>query len=89
MPAVMHFVGMVRAGQDTLATVDAAFGNVAELGFGSLSFRIVTPEAAHGASFEEDRGSDARSIVQRKPLNVENEVRSFHRVSVQGGYEMV
>ena len=78
MNAVVHFVGMVRTCDDALAAGDTSFGYVAELWFRVLPFRIVAPEAAHGAALEEHGGADARSVVQGKALNVENNVSNVH-----------
>ena len=78
MRAVVDFVGMVRTCDDTLAAGDTPFGYVAKLGFRVLPFGIVAPEAMHGASFEEHSCADARTIVQREALNVENNVSSVH-----------
>ena len=84
MHAVVHFVSVVRTGNDALAAGDAAFWKVAKLGFGVLAFGIVAPETAHRASFEEHSCADARSIVQGKALNVENHVSSVHCSTVRG-----
>jgi len=78
MRAIAHFVGMVGAGEYTLATGDTPFGNVAKLRFRVLPLGIVAPEAAQRATFEEDRGADARAIVQGEALYVENNVSSVH-----------
>ena len=64
MDAVVHFMGVIRTGDDALATGDTAFGEVAKLGFGVLPLWIVAPEAVHRASFEEHSRADARTIVQ-------------------------
>ena len=75
---------MVWTRNDALAAGDATFWKVAKLGFGVLPFGIVAPEAAHGASFEEYSCADARTIVQGKALNVENNVSSVHCDTVRG-----
>jgi len=85
MQSIVHFVGMVRTGDDALAAGDTAFGKVAKLGFGVLPFGVVAPEAAHRASFEEHSCADARTIVQGKALNVENNVSSVHCDTVRKG----
>ena len=74
MRAIMHFVCVCWTCEDALAAVDAAFSNETELRLGILPFGIVAPEAAHGASLEEHSGANARTIVQRKPLDVEDNV---------------
>ena len=84
MRAIVHLVSMVRTRNDALAAGDATFWKVAKLGFWVLPFGIVTPEAAHGASFEEYSCADARTIVQGKALNVENNVSSVHCDTVRG-----
>ena len=78
MRAIAHFVGMVGAGEYTLATGDTPFGNVAKLRFRVLPLGIVAPEAVHGASFQEHGCADARAIVQGEALYVENNVSSVH-----------
>ena len=77
-------MGMVGTRKNTLAAGDTAFGKVAKLRFRVLPFRIVAPEAAHGASFEEHSCADARTIVQGEALNVENNVSSVHYDTVRG-----
>lgn len=83
----MHFVGVIRAGENALAARDTSFGEITELRFGVLSFRIVAPEALHGASFEEHSCADARAIVQGKALDVENNVSSLHCDTVRRGVD--
>jgi hypothetical protein len=78
MGAVVLFVGMVRTSDYTLAAGDTSFRKVAKLWLGVLPFGIVAPETAHRASFEEHSRADARSIVQREALYVENNVSSIH-----------
>jgi hypothetical protein len=77
-------MGMVGTRKNTLAAGDTAFGTVAKLRFRVLPFRIVAPEAAHGASFEEHSCADARTIVQGEPLYVEDDVSSVHCDTVRG-----
>jgi hypothetical protein len=45
------------------------------------SFRIVAPETAQGAPFEEHGGADTRTVVDREALNVEN--RTSHNSLLQ------
>jgi hypothetical protein len=84
MSADAHFMGLVRARDDALSAGDTSFRKVAKLRFRMLPFWIVTPEATHGASFQEHGCADARTIVQGKTLNVENNVSSVHRSTVRG-----
>ena len=85
MSAVAHFMSLVRAGDDALATGDTSFSKVAKLRFRMLPFWIMTPEATHGASFQEHGCADARTIVQGKALNIENNVSSVHCNTVREG----
>ena len=85
MNTAAHFMGLVRAGDDALATGDTSFRNVAKFRLQMLPFWIVTPEATHGASFQEHGCADARTIVQGKALNIENNVSSVHCNTVREG----
>jgi hypothetical protein len=84
MRAIVHFVGIVGARENTLAAGDTSLGIETKLRFRMLPFWIMAPEAAHGASFEEHRCADARTIVQGKTLYVENNVSSVHDHTVRG-----
>ncbi len=42
----------------------------------ALTLRIMAPRTPHGASLEEHRGSDSRSVVDRISLDIEN--KTFH-----------
>jgi hypothetical protein len=84
MSATAHFMSLVRTGDDALAAGDASFRKVPKLRFRMLPFWIVTPETTHGASFQEHSCTDARTIVQGKALNVENNVCSVHCNTVRG-----
>ena len=85
MRAGMHFVGVVWTRDDTLTTRDASLEKVTEFRFGVLPFWIMTPEAMHGASFQEHGRADARTIVQGETLNVKNNVSSVHCSTVREG----
>jgi len=77
-------MSMVWTRDNALTTGNTSFGIIAELRFRVLSFRIVAPEATHGASFEEHSCADARTIVQGKALNVKDYISSVHYDTVRG-----
>ncbi len=79
---VMQFMGMVRACFDAFTARDTPIGKITKLRLGMLPFGVVAPEALHRTSFEEHRCADARSIVQREALNVENNICSIHYTKV-------
>jgi hypothetical protein len=78
MDAVRQFVGIIRAGYDTLAAGNASVGVIAELSPGILSLGVMTPETAHRASLKENGRSDARAVVQGETLDIENNIRRCH-----------
>jgi hypothetical protein len=84
MSAAVHFMGLVRTRDDALTAGDTSFGKVAKFRFRMLPFWIVTPEATHGAPFQEHGCTDARTIMQGKALNVEYNVSSVHCSTVRG-----
>ena len=40
---------------------------------GSQAFGVVAPKAAQGAAFEEDGGANARAVVDREALDIEDD----------------
>jgi len=38
-----------------------------------MAFRVVAPPAAQGATFEKYRGTDSRSVMDRKPPDIEDQ----------------
>ncbi len=60
------------AGLAALATPDATGFIEEQLRFRRLAFRIVTPPAGKGASLEKESGTNARTIMDGEPLDVEN-----------------
>jgi hypothetical protein len=62
------------ADADAFSTRDAAVGEVLEFLIRMPSFRVMAPEAPHCASFQEDRGADARAVVDGEPLDMKDEI---------------
>jgi hypothetical protein len=52
--------------------IGALVGVEGELRLMMDRFRVMTPFAAEGASFEEDSGADPRAIMEGKSLYVDN-----------------
>jgi hypothetical protein len=52
--------------------MDALRGVIGYLRLDPLGFGIMAPITSQGTALEENRGSDARAIIDRKPLNIEN-----------------
>jgi len=83
--AVMQLMSMAWACLDTFAAGNTSIRKVTEFGVGMLPFGIVAPEALHGTTLEEHGCANARSIVQRETLNVENDICGVHYVTAQEG----
>jgi hypothetical protein len=66
--SVNQDVSSVGTTLKALATANTAVQVELQLGTGIQGLWIVTPEATQIASFEEHRGSDARSVVEGEPL---------------------
>ena len=66
-------MGLLLADCQAFTAQDALFGEELYLGLALETFRVVTPETAQWAAAQEDRGTDAGTIVDRKTLNIENE----------------
>jgi hypothetical protein len=56
----------------TLATPDALFGEELDLRFGTDRLWVVAPETMQGTALQEHSGPNARPIVYRKALDVED-----------------
>jgi hypothetical protein len=56
----------------TIAATDAAVIAKDQFFFGRYRFRIVTPSTMERTAFQEDSRANARPIIDRKPLNIEN-----------------
>lgn len=54
---------VVFACRITLAAPDASFRAEGQFFFGRNGFGIMAPGAMQGAAFQEDRGTDARSVI--------------------------
>jgi hypothetical protein len=63
----------VRACIQALPTEHTSVFKKHQVGLGSLAFGIVTPPAAKGTAFEKDRGPAARTIMQAKAHDVEDQ----------------
>ena len=85
MNAFPHHVRLVRANNDALPACNTPFGEVAELWVGVLAFGVMAPRAVHRTSLEKDRRADARAIVQREALDVEDNTCSIHCDTVREG----
>ena len=64
---------MPRLQRRLTLTLQALMFQKRQLLFGSQRLRIVAPDAAKRATFEKNRGADARPIMDAKFLDVENE----------------
>lgn len=51
-------------------TADTPAVKKLNIGAGRDGFRIMAPEAAHGAAFEKNRRADSRSVMQGHPLYI-------------------
>jgi hypothetical protein len=71
---------LLFAGHDAALAGDADVFGVPEPDFGDQPFRVLTPFTAKRAAFEEDRRTDAVSVVDRESLDVEH-VRGNHKQS--------
>ena len=61
-----------RADAEAAAAADALVGEEDDLGLPGDALGVVAPRAAHGAALEEDGGPDARAVVDRELLDVED-----------------
>jgi len=64
--------GLFRACRETSATPCASFLVIEQFLAEGLGFRILAPQAAEGAPFEEDGRPNSRTIVDRVALDIEN-----------------
>ena len=71
--AIKHHMAVPGAGLQTGSAADAFCQNEREFGLPCHGLGIVAPGAPQGAPFQEHRGSDARSVVDRESLNVEDQ----------------
>ena len=69
----------VRARQDTIAAVNAAFIKVVYFRLVGLTFGVVAPAAVQRTTLEKNRSSDSRTIVQGETHDVEDETRGRRR----------
>jgi hypothetical protein len=60
-------------GLDAASATHAAVLEEHQVWLGALALRIVAPPARQGTPFEEDRGSNARAVVQGKAHDVKEE----------------
>lgn len=100
---ILHRVDTLRAGSNTLTTANAPLREELELRLGTDAFGIVAPKAAQRASFQEDSGANARSIVDGESLDIEynaclahyvscvsttdDERKRFHQIAIFGAQE--
>jgi hypothetical protein len=61
----------LRAACQAFAAADTFHRQVLDFGAAAHGFGIVAPEAPQVAALEKDRGSDARSVMDAKTLDVE------------------
>ena len=59
-------------------TVQAVVTVIHDLYSGELGLRIGTPFAAKGTALQENRGPDARPVVNRKLLYIKDDSFRFH-----------
>ena len=67
---VVKGMTVMRAGIDTGPAFNAEFLVIKNLGVETDAFRIVTPTAFQRTSLQKNRGPDARSVMNRKMLNI-------------------
>jgi hypothetical protein len=53
---------------------------------GISSFRVMTPDTMQRASFQKESGTDTRSIVDGKTLDVKNECHFLHKKTCNKDY---
>ena len=68
----------LRTGMHTFLTVETVVTVVHDLHSGELGLRIGTPFAAKGAPLQDNRGPDARPVVNRKLLYIKDDSFRFH-----------
>jgi hypothetical protein len=74
----------MRTSLDAVSATQAAVREEHQVWLGALALRIVAPPARQWTPFEENRGSNARAIVQGIAHDVKEEARRFRRRGVGG-----
>jgi len=77
MQVVPYDVGALTTRGETSATADASFRVEHDFRLEMNTFRILAPEATERTTLEKSDCSDARSIVDREPLDVEDPALHF------------
>ena len=77
MKIPLHLVRALLTDLDAFTTQDAARGVELDLGLELEPLGVVAPETVQRAAFQKHRRADARTIVDRKTLYIEDETSNW------------